>query len=290
MNLLHLYYFHSVAKEGGFLKASKLLRIQQPAISRMVRQLEEDMGIKLLERVGRNVRLTSQGVEVFEKSSKIFSEVDALKISIGQLSQEKQGPLLLAAAEPVASHYIPTILKPYLAEHTKVYPQIFSGPAEMLFDKLLNGSLELGMFFHMPPLPERLEIFSTKKIRYYLVIRKDLRRKKEVLESFIGSREIDDVTTKKFPTLERLRKDYSEAKITISSNNLTAHKELVLQGLGVAVLPDFLVEADLASGLLSDIYPKENFQFQLKFIKRKTSVLSANAKEFVDLCFGANAK
>lgn len=285
MNLLHLHYFYTVAKEGGFLKASKLLRIQQPAISRMVHQLEDDMGIKLFERVGRNVQLTAQGSEVFESSKRIFAEVDSLKLSVGQLSHEKQGPLLLAAAEPVASHYIPSILNSYMEEHPKVYPQIFSGPAGMLFDKLLNGSLELGLFFHIPELPERLEIFTTLKTRYYLVVRKDLRRKTQILESFIGSREIDDVTTKKFPTLERLKKDYPKAKITISSNNLTAHKELVLQGLGVAVLPDFLVEKDIEEGNLVDMYPKEHFQFQLKFIKRKTSVLSANAQYFVDLCF-----
>ncbi|MES2801872.1 MAG: LysR family transcriptional regulator [Bdellovibrionota bacterium] len=287
MNLLHLHYFYTVAKEGGFLRASKLLRIQQPAISRMVHQLEEDMGFKLFERVGRNVQLTAQGSEVFASSKKIFAEVDSLKLSVGQLSHEKQGPLLLAAAEPVASHYIPAILKAYMDANPKVYPQIFSGPAAMLFDKLLNGSLELGIFFHIPELPERLEIFTTKKTRYYLVVRKDLRRKTQILESFIGSREIDDVSTKKFPTLDRLRKDYPEAKITISSNNLTAHKALVLQGLGVAVLPDFLVEAEIKNGSLLDLYPKENFQFQLKFIKRKTSVLSANASYFLDLCLKA---
>lgn len=284
MNLLHLQYFYVVAKEQGFTKASKVLRIQQPAISRMVKLLEEDLGLSLFEKVGRNVQLTKEGLEVFEYCKKIFSTVDELQSSIGQISGDCSGPLMIAAAEPIASHYLPCILKPYLLSFPKVYPNIFSGPASMLFDKITKGDLELGMFFHIPELPDKLEVFAMQSIRYHLVVRKDLRRKTEVIEAFIGSREIDDTTTKKFPTLERIKKDYPKASIKISSNNLTAHKEMVLQGLGVSILPEFLVHDELKSGILTDIYKDEEFKFNLKFIKRKTAVLTLAAKTLVSAC------
>ncbi len=287
MNLLHLKYFYVVAQEGGFSKASKALRIQQPAISRMVKMLEDDMGFKLFERVGRRVQVTPQGQEVFKSCQRIFGEVDRLKTAVGQISQDAQGPLLLAASEPIASHFIPSVLSSYLQTHPKVYPQIFSGPSSMLFERLLNGEIEMGLFFHIPDLPERLEIFAKKEVRFRLVVRKDLRRTKTVLESFIGSREIDDTSTRRFPTLERLRRDYPLAKISISSNNLTAHHELVLQGLGVAILPEFLIKESLKSGQLSDLYPKEEFFFQMKFLKRKTSSLSLAAERYLAECIKA---
>lgn len=284
MNLLHLHYFYVVAKEQGFTKASKALRIQQPAISRMVKLLEDDIGFPLFEKAGRNVQLTKAGIEVFEHCKKIFGTVDDLKQSLGQISGECKGPLLLGASEPVASHFLPAILKFYLEQHPQVYPNIHSGPAAMLFDNLINGDLEFGIFFHIPELPEKLEIFKTKETRFHLVIRKDLRKKKEILENFIGSREIDDTTTKKFPTLERLKKDYPDSNIKISSNNLSAHREMVLQGLGVSILPAFLVAQDIKEGLLADIYPHESFKFQMKFIKRRTAVLSLAALELVKVC------
>lgn len=284
MNLLHLQYFYVVAKEQGFTNASKALRIQQPAISRMVKLLEDDVGFLLFEKVGRNVQLTKAGVEVFEYCKKIFGTVDELKQSLGQIGGECRGPLVVGASEPIASYLFPAILKAYLEVHPEVHPNIYSGPASMLFDNLIKGDLEFGVFFHVPTLPEKLEIFKTKDIRYHLVIKKDLRRKKEILESFIGSREIDDTTTKKFPTLEKLRKDHPGAKIMISSNNLTAHREMVLQGLGVSILPSFLVAKDIKEGLLSDIYPHELFQFQMKFIKRRTGILSMAALELVKVC------
>ena len=183
MNLLHLHYFYVVAKEQGFTRASEVLRIQQPAISRMVGQLEEFFGFKLFEKVGRNVQLTRQGQEVFESCVRIFGEVDMLKASLGKISGEAKGPLLIAASEPIAARFIPHHLQKYLQHHPQVHPQIYAGPASLMLERLLKGELEMGLFFHVPDLPERLEIFKTKSFRFHLVIKKDQRRNKEVLQS-----------------------------------------------------------------------------------------------------------
>ncbi len=148
----------------------------------------------------------------------------------------------------------------------------------MLLEKITSGEMECGIFFHIPDLPAKLEIFERKDIRYHLVVRKDLKNNKETIESFIGSREIDDTSTRRFPTLEKLRKDFPKAQIRISSNNLTAHREMVLQGLGVSILPEFLIKEDLKEKRLVDLYPHDDFHFQMKFVKRATTVLSINAR------------
>ena len=282
MNLLHLQYFYVVAQERGFTNASKRLRIQQPAISRMVKLLEDDLGFKLFEKVGRNVQVTKPGLEVFEYCKKIFGTVHELQQSLGRISGERKGPLLMAAAEPIASHWLPALLKDFLTENPRVYPQIFSGPASMLFERIKKGEIEFGMFFHIPELPDELEIFKSKEIRYHVVVRKDLRKNQVALESFIGSREIDDTSTRRFPTLDRIRRDHPKARIKISSNNLTAHREMVLQGLGVAVLPDFIVRNDIKEHRVCDLYPQELLKFSMKFIKRKTTLLSAAAIAFTN--------
>lgn len=59
---------------------------------------------------------------------------------------------------------------------------------------------------------------------------------------------------------------------------------MVLQGLGVSILPAFLVAEDIKDGLLSDVYPHELFQFRMKFIKRRTGILSNSALELVKIC------
>lgn len=275
-------HFYIVARERGFTKASRLLRVQQPAISRMVNQLEDHFGFKLFERVGRNVQLTPRGREVFERCKAIFEEVENLEKTVGSLSGECQGPLAIAAAEPIASHLIPEVLEPLLIQYPQLYPSIYSGPASMLLDRIGNGELEFGLFFHIPHLPPKLRITALKKIRFHLVVRKDLRRSAQVLERFIGSREIDDTMTRTFPTLEKLKKLHPKARIRISSNNLTAHHSLVIRGQGVAVLPNFLIKSELQAGKLSDVLPKEKLEFDLKLVERETGVRSLNAQTFLD--------
>ncbi len=290
MNLLHLHYFFVVAKEGGFTKASEVLRIQQPAISRMVKQLEEAMGFPLFQRVGRHVQLTAQGKEVFARSQRIFSEVDGLKSAVGQLAGSVQGPLQFAAAEPIASHFIPDVLAALLPKAPELYPLMFSGPAATMFDKILKGVLEFGLFFHIPNLPANLKMSPFRKIRFHLVVRKDLRKNRSVLETFIGSREIDDTSTRSFPTLEKLKKLHSRASIKISANNLTAHRSLVLKGLGVAILPEFLIGEDLKAGRVADVLPKEHLAFDMKLVQRETSVPSLNAQVFLEECDKVSGK
>lgn len=284
MNLLHLEYFYNVAKENGFTNASKVLHIQQPAISRMVKQLEDNFGFRLFEKVGRNVQLTKQGADVFENCKQIFGEVERLKASLRQISGTCQGSLMIGASEPISSHFLPQVLHSYLKKHPKVHPNIFSGPASFLFSEIISGKIEFGIFFHVPNLPDKLEVFEQKMFRHHLVIRRDLKNNKDKIESFIGSREIDDVSTRRFPTIERMRREYPNTKIKISSNNLTAHKDLVLKGLGASILPDFLVEREIKSGRLIDLYPKEVFEFQMKFVKRKTAILSLNSTELIRVC------
>lgn len=284
MNLLHLEYFYFVAKEGGFTKASQALRIQQPAISRMVKQLEDSMGFALFERVGRNVQLTERGRDVFVRSRRIFEDVENLKNSVQQLAGVPGGPLSFGATEPIASHFVPAVLQPLLKESPTLYPLIYSAPASVLVDKIKKGELEFGLFFHSPHLPAQLKVKILKKVRFFLVVKKGLKKNKAVLESFIGSREIDDSTTQTFPTLDKLKKIYPKAAIKISSNNLTTHRSLVLRGAGVSVLPDFLVGEDIRAGRLEDVFPRERLEFDLKVVTRETSVQSLTSQLFLSHC------
>jgi DNA-binding transcriptional LysR family regulator len=280
MNLLHLHYFYTVAKEGGFLRASESLRIQQPAISRMVKQLEENLGFRLFEKDGRNVRLTKTGERVFQHCTRIFSEVEDLRSSLGAIAGEAQGPLAFGANDVISTCLVPSVLEKMRHEHPRIYPIVQTSTAESMFSLIQKRKLAFGLFFHTPELPDNLEMRRLQKLEYKLVVRKDLRKDEHVLQSFIGSREVDDQRNKRFPTLERLRRDHPKAKIKISSNSLIAHKNFVLAGLGVSILPEILVREELRSGKLIALYEKENFQFDIKMVRLKNSVMSLNAKIF----------
>ncbi len=69
---------------------------------------------------------------------------------------------------------------------------------------------------------------------------------------------------------------YPDAKIKISSNNLTAHKSLVLLGCGIAVLPEFLIREELHKKVVVDLLPNEFLNFDLSLVERSTAVSSLN--------------
>lgn len=237
MELNHLKYFCYVAKEGGFSKAARTMRIAQPAITKMVKNLESSLGVELFERTGRNVRLTKVGADVFRKCEVIFAQTDDILNINAQRSAAKdlRGTLNIAAAEPIAGYIVP------------------------------------------------VEIRETHPITYKLVVATEHAKSAAVCSSFIGSREVDDVANKTYPTLTKLRKKYGGAEIKISSNSLTAHRQMVLAGLGVSILPEFMVADDIAAKRLSCLLKDENFTFQLKVVTQRNRHLSRQADAFLAL-------
>lgn len=281
MELNHLKYFYHVVREGGFTRAAERLHIAQPSISKIVKQLEEELGTVLLERRTRGIALTKSGQAVYQHCESIFSHVENLKAAVEEENTACRGPLTLAAAEGVSAWLLPPALHRFKQENPLTVPAVYSAPARQLFQMLEDGKMEFGLFFHIPDPPDSLKIEVLKRLPFELVISAEHARDAKVRESFIGSREIDDASTRRFPTLERIRKKYAAATIQISTNNLTAHKELVRLGAGSAILPRLMVQSELRDGTFKRLLPGEEFEFNLKLVTRRKGVLSRNARVFL---------
>lgn len=76
MNLNYLKVFHTVAKHQGFTKAAEELLISQPTISVQIKNLEQELGLELFQKLGRKVYLTEAGRTLFHYTSKIFNQLE----------------------------------------------------------------------------------------------------------------------------------------------------------------------------------------------------------------------
>lgn len=282
MNLLHLKYFFTVATEGGFSKASQVLKVNQSALSRMVKQFEEEMQMLLLERLPRGVKLTSSGAEVYSRAAEIFKQVDELEAGTGKLAQVCQGELRIGSTDVIAKCLLPSVAKSFLDKWPAVYPIFQCGASGDMLPHITSGRLEFGLFFHTPELPRSLAITQRWPIRYHLVCSKAHVKNTQVLERFIGSREVDDTFNRKFPTVLKWKKIIPSVKIAVSSNSLLLHLELVKQGLGISILPEFLIKNDLEKVRLVDLLPKNVSMFDLKLVQRKNVAVSLNGRMFLD--------
>jgi DNA-binding transcriptional LysR family regulator len=145
MELRHLRYFLAVAEALNFTKASALLRVAQPALSRRVQDLEDEIGVDLLRRSPRGVVLTAEGKLFLEKTRDLLKLADESVEQVRALARGELGELHVG--------YAPTptveILPPALAAFQKAFPRVrvllHDLSEQELIDGLRNGRIELAL-------------------------------------------------------------------------------------------------------------------------------------------------
>ncbi|MDQ8186316.1 LysR substrate-binding domain-containing protein [Pelagicoccus sp. SDUM812002] len=147
MELRQIRSFRVVAAEEHFRRAAEKLNIAQPALSLQVRQLEEELGTQLFERVGRGVRLTDAGSLFWDYADRIVSLVDESAEATREHSALVRGRLRIGIAQTPNCCFGPLVISAF----KRRYPQVFVSLAELAADEietsLLKGELDLGIGF-----------------------------------------------------------------------------------------------------------------------------------------------
>ena len=114
MNLNQLYYFQMVANLQHYHQAAAELNISQPSLSRSMSNLEEEFGLFLFEKQGRNIVLTKYGRIFLEHVDKIIEELENTKKRMENLASSSEGHIDIAYVSPLAKHYIPFSARRFL--------------------------------------------------------------------------------------------------------------------------------------------------------------------------------
>jgi len=145
MELRHLRYFLAVAEALNFTKAAALLRVAQPALSRRVQDLEDEIGVDLLNRSPRGVVLTAEGKLFLDKTRHILKLADESVEQVRALARGEEGELHMGYAPAPTVEILP----PALAAFQKAFPRVrvllhdFS--EQELIEGLRSGRLELAL-------------------------------------------------------------------------------------------------------------------------------------------------
>ncbi|MFI6180646.1 transcriptional regulator CynR [Nonomuraea sp. NPDC051191] len=153
LELRHLRYLLAVAEHGNFTRAAEELHISQPTLSQQIRQLERTLGVQLLDRTGRTVRLTDAGAVYTDHARRALRDLAAAERAVHDVQDLSRGDLRLGVT-PTFTAYL---VGPLTAElHTR-HPGIRLTLAEMAQDRieaaLLADDLDLGIAFAGPHLP-----------------------------------------------------------------------------------------------------------------------------------------
>jgi LysR family transcriptional regulator, transcriptional activator of nhaA len=143
LNYHHLLYFWMVAKEGSIAKASEELRLAQPTISGQIRELEDALGEKLFNRVGRGLVLTDMGRVVYRYAEDIFALGRELLDTVKDRPSGRPVRLQVGIANVVPKHIAHRILEPALRMSQKVRVNVHEDTSEQLLALLATHSLDL---------------------------------------------------------------------------------------------------------------------------------------------------
>lgn len=242
MDILHLTYFTEVARQKSFTKASKILHVTQPSISKVIKTLENELDVILLERSGRQVELTDAGQALLQRAKDVLMSMDNLTIELADIIGLKNGHLVIGLPPMIGARFFPNVI----GEFKRIYPNIEIKLVEVgskqVESEIEDGTLDLGVV----ALPLGKDIFETFPFiseSLHVVLNPDhplAANSKLTLsdlraESFILYRNdfsLNDLI------ISKCEQQGFEPNIVCQSSQWDFIAEMVLAKLGIALLPE----------------------------------------------------
>ena len=246
-----LRVFCKVAELGSFTAASERLGISKSSTTRHVRQLEEKLGVRLLNRTSRKVSLTEMGRAYLESVTSILEDLDEADQSIAREAQMPAGKLRLTAPSWFGIGRFAKVLANFRHQYPQVDLDIALSDRQVdIVEEGLDVALRVSTRLKTSLLAQEL-----CTIRFPLV----------ASPALVPHQLQHPETLKGFPWLEyryfpldgllQFGPTQVELETVIHSNSTTMLYQAARTGMGVAMLPEWLVEEDLKSGSLIELFP-----------------------------------
>jgi DNA-binding transcriptional LysR family regulator len=145
LNLNHLRVFRSVCETNSITEAARQLHISQPAASKQLAELEAQIGVILVERLPRGVRLTAAGEVLGRHARRLFQEERAAEAAIAALLGLELGQLSVAASTTIGSYIVPALFGDLHAAHPNVKLELEIGNASRVEELVLGGQFDIGL-------------------------------------------------------------------------------------------------------------------------------------------------
>jgi len=255
INVHHLYLFHQVAAARGFTRAAEQLYISQPALSRQVHELEQELGVPLIDRVGRRICLTEAGETLFEYTTRLFGLIDEIETVMRDTRGLQRGRLAIGASTTIGMYVIPATLAQYRATYSGIDMRVEIGNTRQIADAVLRCELELGLVEGPIDHPQlAVEPLATDELlvilppNHTLAGRTELRPTDLAEQPFVlrepgsGTRLVADTY---------LRSAGIVPHVVLELGSTEAIKRLIMAGVGLGIISRYAVVHEIESGRLA---------------------------------------
>jgi len=151
MELRHLRYFVAVGEEQHYGRAAERLHVAQPALSRQIQDLEQEIGVRLFDRLPRGVRLSAAGGSFLDDARRILQQVNEAAMRAGRVARGQSGTLRVGFTESASWHgVVPDSLRHFRAMQPEAELQLYPSASLEQMDAVRSGRLDTGFVFSMP--------------------------------------------------------------------------------------------------------------------------------------------
>lgn len=284
MDIQSLQAFIQVAEKGSFSRAADELHVTQPAVSKRIASLEDQLNQRLFDRIGRSITLTQAGAALLPRARRLLVDLEDTRRMLANLSGEIQGSLILATSHHIGLHRLPPLLKTFTQSFPQVKLDMRFQDSEQAYAGVVAGDLELGIVTLAPVPDPSLVVVPVwvDQLRFVVARGHPLSR--------LHSLQLDDLThhdavlpgqqTFTRGIVERVfREQDLELNVTLSTNYMETIKMMVSIGLGWSLLPETLIDESLE--VLNLDHPP--ITRPLGFLYHRERTLSNAARQMIQL-------
>ena len=280
--------FIAVADSGSFSIAAERIHVTQPAVSKRIALLEEQLNSRLFDRIARSVTLTEAGAALLPRANHILREISDTTQAINDLSGDISGRLRLAISHHIGLHRLPPMLKQFAQNYSDVTIDVDFMDSEKAYEGILQGRFEVAVITLAPEAHPKIEAKSIWPDPLVFMVSDD---------HPLLSKNATPIN----PTLDNLRNYpailpglgtytgrmtralFEQHNVplppTMTTNYLETIKMMVSIGLGWSLLP----ESMLGNGIRTVEIPNIQIQRELGYIHHREKSLSNAAKAFIHL-------
>jgi DNA-binding transcriptional LysR family regulator len=284
--------FYYVAKLGSFTKAADATFRTQSALSQQVKNLEEELGCRLLERIGRRkLRLTSAGQRFFKFSETSLERYRSLTEELNELKGLQKGLLRMAAPFTTLYHLVPFALKNYIKQFPNVELTILDRSQHNILDLIKNGDIDFGLVLKSN-VPKNLSSLRWRKVRTVLMtpLGHPLTKAKRVALKQIGKYPLilPPINLKYRSNLEeKFQKLGIDYHVIMESSNVELSSLYVEMGLGISFATIFTDLPELKRRKLEFLSMDHLFKPDyIAVVMRKDKTLTSYKRAFIKILFG----
>jgi DNA-binding transcriptional LysR family regulator len=285
MEIRHLQYLYEIVRHNSFTKAANSLHITQPTISKMIKNLENELNFELFDRNGKQVKLTAGGQAIYNYAVPILGLFEQLQAEINDLTFLHKGSIRVGLPPMAGSSLFPSVIKSFQDRYPGIAMKLIEDGAKKVEEHVLNGLLDVGVI---------LEPINTEAFDSFSIIEDSLRVILHPSHPLAGNAQIrlSQLAAERFilfnsdfalhdRIINECRAIGFDPQIVYESSQWDFIGEMVAENLGIAMLPNRICQLldpakVTASALIEPVIP-----WRLAMVWKRSGYLSLATREWI---------